>query len=57
LWPGAAVVPINPATTEREVEHYVSDSRPSLLVSADPESLPGPLRRLAAVPPRSARGT
>ena len=53
---GAAVVPINPAATEREVEHCISDSRPSLVVSADPGSLPGPLRRLAAVPPRAASG-
>ncbi len=45
----AAVVPINPKTGPRELEHVLRDSGPGLLVASDEEDLPGALRSLPRV--------
>jgi malonyl-CoA/methylmalonyl-CoA synthetase len=52
---GVAAVPVNPAAAAREIEHIVSDSRPTKVVTADPEALPETLRELEPVAPRGAR--
>src|SRR6266508_5642753 len=50
LLSGAAVVPINPKTGPRELEHVLRDSGPGLLVASNEEDLPdapGSLPRIA----------
>jgi malonyl-CoA/methylmalonyl-CoA synthetase len=40
---GVAAVPVNPGSGERELEHVVSDSAPSLVLCGPDEPLPAPL--------------
>ncbi len=51
---GVAVVPVNPASGERELAHVIADSRPDLVVAARDAVLPAPLAALPRVSPRSA---
>ncbi|MEU2383539.1 acyl-CoA synthetase [Streptomyces sp. NPDC012461] len=43
---GAAVVPLNPRSGERELGHILSDSAPDLVFAPADTELPGPLREL-----------
>ena len=51
---GVAVVPVNPASGERELAHVIADSRPDLVVASRDAVLPAPLAALPRVSPRSA---
>ncbi|OLF06193.1 acyl-CoA synthetase [Actinophytocola xinjiangensis] len=47
---GVAVVPINPRSGERELQHIVTDSQPDAVLSVPGEELPGPLGDLRRLP-------
>ena len=49
LLAGVPIVPINPKTGERELEHIVADSDPALVVAAPGAELPDALARLPRV--------
>ncbi|MCL7426860.1 acyl-CoA synthetase [Streptomyces sp. YS415] len=46
---GAAAVPLNPKSGEKELGHILSDSAPGLVLAAPGDELPAPLRNLARV--------
>ena len=46
---GAAAVPLNPKSGEKELGHILADSAPTLVLAAPGDELPSPLRRLERV--------
>lgn len=46
---GAAAVPLNPKSGEKELGHILSDSTPTLILAAPGDELPSPLRHLERV--------
>jgi malonyl-CoA/methylmalonyl-CoA synthetase len=53
---GAAVVPINPASTDPEIEHVLGDSEPEVVIASDDQSLPQMLATRPRVTPRGSSG-
>jgi malonyl-CoA/methylmalonyl-CoA synthetase len=51
---GATVVPVNPGSGPRELEHIVADSRPELLLAPPGAELPAPFARLPRPQPGRA---
>ncbi|RST18088.1 acyl-CoA synthetase [Streptomyces sp. WAC05374] len=49
LLAGVPAVPLNPRTGERELTHIVTDSRPTLVLAAPDDALPGPLADVARI--------
>jgi malonyl-CoA/methylmalonyl-CoA synthetase len=53
---GTTVVPVNPGSGSRELEHIVSDSRPELVIAAEDTDLPPALAGLPRAEPHPAAG-
>ncbi|MFI9566035.1 acyl-CoA synthetase [Streptomyces rishiriensis] len=49
LLAGAAAVPLNPKSGDKELGHILSDSAPALVLAAPGAELPAPLRRLRRI--------